>query len=468
MDSSRKLLKILILVLCFGAVFYAFSWKVGSGHYYHNDGVTMSCALEPVPELLHPGSMSAKGCTFDHQPLYLLLVKGISSLFGFELKIYQYLNALFFGLAWLIMCLGLSKKNNFLLSVAVPFFFLSSFSLLHRVQELRMYALYLATCCGLIVYFEEMKTNAKEKWSAIILFLVGYFNFIMFLLPFTAYSLAKFIRWKFSDKRFNYFIGVLTILVLIKIPYVLWWRVKLRSGGVLPPFSLVWSLFYQNIFVGVTAYAITAWVLAVVSILWMLFFSKRALEDLLYVSLILISVLMVFICTLILNMHELELRYFLFFTPIFTVLTAKFLNQVLPEKIKNVLAVMLFALAFYNCTQMTVVGPPDGGEIKLSAEAFTLANRPGREIWTDDEYFFFNYVGIYSYVESGKDSRPKAIAPGVVLNKTSQERIFVSVHSSPEQHAETLKQFPGRPEQLWSMRNFLGQSTIITLIHPDN
>jgi hypothetical protein len=71
------------LMACF------FSIPFGKGWYFHNDGVTIACSMEPLSYLIHPGRPEVLGCTYDHQPFYHVLLKLVGHLFSYDLLMFQ-------------------------------------------------------------------------------------------------------------------------------------------------------------------------------------------------------------------------------------------------------------------------------------------------------------------------------------------------------------------------------------------
>lgn len=443
----------------------AFSIKVGSGWYFHNDGVSIACSMEQIPDLLHPGKWEVKGCTYDHQPLYHLIVKAISLIVGYDLIIFQWLNVFFFLVAWFCLTKTLSKKSSPLLPGSIVFFFMSSYSVLYWIQELRMYGLYLLGCFYVISELEELDSaNGLTKKKYIFHFL-HYLNFFLYIIPFSAYAFTYFrIKRKAFNRSFLIFIVFISTLVFIKLPSLYLWRVKTRSGDQNEGFVDVVNLFNKNFFEGGEVYILVASILTLAGLTWSFLKDRKEVKTQTFYCLIVGTFLLVIVTSIGLKMHEIELRYFLYLYPIVIIFVFKALDRIPSKAVKTVLAILLLSIGFNNSTQMHRRGDEDGGEIKKSAFFLSEITKNQEQVWTDDPYFFFNYLGVYSRIINKKSVLIKNIKD---LEGVDHQSYFISVLLNQEEHAKelTTKNIPYKT--IYIQKNFLGSWTIVSELFSD-
>jgi hypothetical protein len=438
----------------------AFSYKVGSGWYFHNDGVSLACSMESVSDLIHPGKWEIKGCTYDHQPLYLLLVKGITAIAGHDLIIFQWLNVFFYLLAWFYLTKTLSKRTSPLLSGSVVFFFMSSFSVLYWIQELRMYGLYLLGCFYVISELEELNLSKRVSWKKLIFHFLSYFNFFLYLIPFAAYTFTYFrIKRKHFSRSFLFFVVFISTLVLIKLPSLFWWRVTMRSGNQSNGFSDVVNIFNKNFFEGGNLYLATACILTLLGLTWSILRNRKDIKTQTYYVLILGTFLFALVTSVGLHMHEIELRYFLYLYPILIIFVFRALDSIPNQIAKTAIAFFLVIIGFINSTQMYRRGDENGGEIKESALFVSKTLKNQDQVWTDDPYFFFNYVGVYSSLLGNQSFRVTDIKDFIGVDKKSY---FVSVLLTQEEHTKRLVEKDVRYKTIYIKKNFLGFWTIVS------
>lgn len=438
----------------------AFSFKVGSGWYFHNDGVSLSCSMEQVTDLLHPGKWEVKGCTYDHQPLYLLLVKAITAITGPDLIVFQWLNVFFYLLAWFYLTKTLSKEASPFLSGSVVFFFMNSFSILYWIQELRMYGLYLLGCFYVISELEALDFSISVSRKKKIFHLLSYLNFYLYLIPFAAYIFSYFrIKRKSFSRSFLLFTVFMSILVLIKLPSLYWWRVTMRSGKQSKGFTDVVTIFNKSFFEGGKLYIATACTLTLLGLAWSILRCRKEIKTQTYYFLILGTFLFALLTSVGLHMHEIELRYFLYLYPIVIIFVFRALDRIPNKVTKIAIAFSLLIIGLINSTQMYRRGDENGGEIKESAHFVSKTLKNQEQVWTDDPYFYFNYVGVYSSLIANSSVRIKDIKDLKGIDKKSY---FISVLLTQEEHAKRLEEKDAPYRTIYIKKNFLGSWTIVS------
>jgi hypothetical protein len=460
--GSLKIYRQLVLYTGFIALMiFAFSQRVGQGWYFHNDGVTIACSLESVADLLHPGKWEVLGCTFDHQPLYHLIVKAIGHWRGYELALFQWLNVLFYILGWLYFTIHISRKHHWLLTGAVAFFVLSSFYLLYWTQELRMYALYVFGCFFLITEMERL--DEEVTFGRLGLHLLNYFNFYMYALPLTLYLFCRLKRNGLNDRRIVGFTLLMSLLLVLKTPSVIFWRFVRRQGNLSVDSNEILNFLGNNLMQGIPAYEVVGWSLLILSIIWALIKMNPSPRKWSYFILLFLPLPAVMAGTVLLSLHEIELRYFLFIYPIFSLMAIQLLDQIKLRPIKIILALGLISLGAYNAGQVPLRGAHAIADIRATAE-FVAQNIWHKEvIYVDDKYFFFSYVGIYAQLLT--NHRPLIEKLDKPINAGS---VFISVHLGPKEHEEKIIEHGLKFKTIWSAKNMLSQRTIITEIYPDN
>jgi hypothetical protein len=160
-----------------------------------------------------------------------------------------------------------------------------------------------------------------------------------------------------------------------------------------------------------------------------------------------------------LHMHEIELRYFLYLYPILIIFVFRALDSIPNQIAKTAIAFFLVIIGFINSTQMYRRGDENGGEIKESALFVSKTLKNQDQVWTDDPYFFFNYVGVYSSLLGNQSFRVTDIKDFIGVDKKSY---FVSVLLTQEEHTKRLVEKDVRYKTIYIKKNFLGFWTIVS------
>jgi hypothetical protein len=461
MNSQSHFKETLIFVFFILLMLFSFSARIGDGWYYFNDGVTIACSLESVSDLLHPGKWEVHGCTFDHQPLYQILVKLIGGSLGYDLYLYQWLNVFFYVFAWFYFTQRIAQKRNLYVTSAVTFFILSSFDLLHWIQEIRMYALYGLSCFYVIAEMENLEEEIS--WKKLSLHLLFYLNFYAYVFPLVFYIFHRFRRNGLREQRLLGFSFIMLFLLVIKTPFVVWWRFSRRQGGEQIKADEVLRLLGERLIHGTPIYEKLGWTLAALAIIWALIKFPKGPIKWTYFSFLILPVAALVIGTSVLKIHEIELRYFLFLYPVITLFIIQLLDAIKVKALKYVLASGLVFLGAYNGRLQPIWGELDGGEIKRSAEFLGQNGWKNNVIYTDTIYFFYAYVGIYSQILTSYKPRIELLP-----DKIHEKSVFASVGLSMDEHQELLRKKGIKFQTIWREDNFLKWSTVISELFPEN
>jgi hypothetical protein len=460
MSSQRSFQGLWVYILFLLLILFAFTTQIGNGWYFHNDGVTIACSMESIQNLIHPGKWEVLGCTYDHQPVYQLLVKAFGGLLGYDLIIYQWLNLLFYYLAWLVLTRQLAKKHNLFLAGAVGYFFLCSTSVVYWLLEIRMYPLYLLSCFFIIAEFE--RTNEKVPWWKWLAHLVSYFNFFAYVFPLALYLIVRLKRLGIKDTATISFTVLFGLLFILKLPFVLWWRMVMRQGGQSLHPEEVFKVLGSGLFQGTTSFQLLGWMMVGISLLW-LFTKFKQEQRWAYLLMLLCPLALMLIGSSLLELHEIELRYFIFVYPILIVLCMSALDSIKNKMLVGTLGLILIFIGTMNARTLPLRGEHAIGEIKSSAEFLANHGWKDQRIWVDQKYWFYAYLGVYSEVLTSHKSNFE-----VLVDKKPESGLYVSVLQTLADHEASLRAHKLNYKIIWNEKNFLGMHTIISEIKADN
>jgi hypothetical protein len=434
-----------------------FSIHIGSGWFFHNDGVTIVCSQKSFLALLHPGNRDIIGCSFDHQPLFHYIVKLIGPIFNYNILSFEILNLILVSASVILVFHKLYQRLNFLPSLAASLFFYASFSVLYFIQDLRMYCLYLLTSTVIIISYLE--NREKEDKLSLINAFIGYFNFYLFIIPLGSYIAVQFNQLKSWSIPKKALLVILFICILIKTPYVFIWRAIERAGG--ETYTSVPEIL-RDIIWGTDVYMIIGWLVFAISLfLWIKSFTWNRKNIFVTIQLSSIAILL-FTFISILNSHEIRWRYFHFFYPISTWLLAELFIKINSRKIQNAIALLLIIVSTHNCINMFQRDMGKGLEIKKSAQELKKAIKKDYRFAIDNTYFFENYWLIYAEILGAKKPRFKEINLEYQRTEDSFDA-FASNFSNEEQHQKLCERALGSCKTIWNEENFLGFRTMISI-----
>lgn len=364
------------------------------------------------------------------------------------------MNLFFYLAAWFYLSRYLSRKTGWYCAGAITFFFMSSFSFLHWLQEVRMYAFYALSCFYIMTKIDE-REDGVMSFREMLLHLLFYFNFFLYCLPLSCYLYLK----RKKDKRTQRFSILIFVFILIKLPYLIWWRLFQRSGGLqINPFDVI-SVLGKQFISGLPVYSLLAWTFVILSFVYGLrkdqFASKRRIHYLL----IGVALLLMLLLPTLFHMHEIELRYFLFLYPIIILLSSSLFERLTSSAAQFFIASIFVIVGSFNCSQMYLRGEVNGGEVKRAANFVASHGWKNEIIWVDDPYFFYHYVGVYSQLlTSGKPQLKRLEELGTEQGK----QYYVSVQQTLEEHQKKLTAKGIIYKTIWNSQNLIQSQTIIS------
>lgn len=320
-----------------------------------------------------------------------------------------------------------------------------------------MYSLYLLTSTILIINYLESQDEKNEL--SLTNAYIGYFNYYLFIIPLMGYlslNFKKILKWTLFRKIS---LTILTISVLIKTPYVFFWRGIVRTKGeaALNPKNLITEIIW-----GIEVYELIGWMILIVSLGIWIKSLKKSIKDAFVATQIAAIILMIIIFVFLLQSHEIEWRYFHFFYPIAAWLLSQLFLAIQSVAFQRKLAIGLIAISSYNGIQMFQRDQGKSLEVKKSALELKKLLSDQKRLAVDNAYFFKNYWLIYSELLGAQ--KPFYVEIDKNYVKTSKRfDAFVSNFSSTEKHNELCSLVIGDCRTLWNEKNILGEQTIISI-----
>lgn len=462
---TKKHLAFSALLFLFLFLMTLFQWKLGGAWYSNNDGVTLSCASESIWRLFHPGLQSVWGCTYDHQPLYFFIVKLILNTLGHELIHFQLLNAIFLSLGLTLFIRELSKHVHWVYAVTVPIFLCSSWFVLGHLQEIRMYTTYLFSTLLLQTLALRYTRGIKPSLRSGLLHLAGYFNFFLYLIPMTFY--LHLIRAEFKNRgpTFRLITALAALLLLIKLPFIIWWRVYMRSGetefkqhGLIESFELLFYGHPSFLWIGTT--------LSFLAIIYHIAQYKKSSLSRLLLYHFSFTVLFLLVTKGLLKMHEVDFRYFLYLVPITATMIAFFLNSLKVKWPAFPIGLLLFILSFNNHKSMFRHVDPQS-ENKEAAEFYISLTESNHKIfYTEDKHFLQNYIGIFGQLENSLKTEFIELKNSKTESSLAEGHVIVTLISTEEDHEKWLKRDQYCYETTAFQKNFFSYQTLFSVSVP--
>jgi hypothetical protein len=466
--------KCTMLVMAMGLVMIYSLWLAHGTYFYHNEGVSLKCAEFSVGQLLHPGMPETFPCSYDHQPLYLLILKGWNKIFSIGPLLsrlpsifFLTLSVGFFGLwSGTFPLSTLAWVSGLVIFTSMPY-------LLELNIQIRLYGLLmLQTLLALWAGRLYAGGLLRLRWFLVIAFF-GFFNFYLFpLLTFTQIFCYAYRGSRPLSKKAWPALACLLIPFLLKTPYVFWWRLVQRTGGdwathgaalrefLIIPFSPLndfWPYWMTPIFLFFGFLCV---------------FSTTQIsrdEKLLHRMLFLISLTLVFILHFGFRSNELTPRYFLFYWPLLILNGLVGIETLLKNKKWKSLFISLLTLSIFLVNIFYLQQRPFFDKGHMSPEMnFHLAKsaspylNSGEEITVTSNVNWILAYYILPYLEEQSNGRPiRSASPQEISQKNDSPIILyysVSVHERDMDkifEAQRTQFFSGYEEEqsLWIIRS---------------
>jgi hypothetical protein len=430
-----------------------FSLKTGMGNYIHNDGVSIYCSMFSWLDLIHPGKPELLACTYDHQPIYHYIVKALGPFVSYKLGFFQVLNSLFCTISVFLLFRIYSTSLDFLSAFTCSIFFFSSFSVLFSIQELRMYCLFILSSTILFTNSLAPEKSLKQNISLVI----GYFNFYFYIIPLFSFLISHLKDIKRFSKSMKFSLGLIFIGLLIKTPFVIWWRASSRGGKFEYDLIYLKNEFLLRVFDGTATFSVVSFILTAIGIILLIQSNTTKIRHFIFTQFaIVVSILLVFM--FVLKSEEIVWRYFVFLYPIFSYFLFLAYSKIDKPYLRHLLSIILLALAGQNFYKMDIRGEELG---KKNLETILILKKileTHTVVFVDHLYFYQAYVGIFQQIMSHH-------SPHIIDYHTEPKenpKFYISVLQDLETHKTNCLKFFPNCEILWQQDNLIGQKTIIS------
>jgi len=295
---------------------------IGRDYFFWNEGVSIQCAKLNSIDLFHPGKELTKACSYDHQPLYSLITKVIYEIHPeIDPFIYRLPAAIFYTLSLVVFTLLLlsHRVEKSLIPIATLVLATLPFIMFETLQ-VRLYGLYLLTSLlsFLLVRMYEEK-RIKFKWL-FLTYLIAYLNFFLSLL--LIFTQLIYLRRKnlLKPSKELYSFIFFSALLLIKLPYILWWRLEQRVGDDFWNNSYALKLFFIDPFFTskpiLPNTILTGCLLLFMSISFFKYQWRDQYEKYMYRFLMIFPFIFFFLLHFGFQANEITSRYFIYIWPI--------------------------------------------------------------------------------------------------------------------------------------------------------
>lgn len=334
----------------FLAALISFS-DIGNYFFFHNEKASLHCTRFSFIDIIHPGKPETTACSYDHQPLYSLILKTVKYFHPLTPFAARVPSAFFFSLSAFVFSLWMSFLGvTRLLNIAGIVLFCTTPFLLYESMQARLYGLLLLTSIT-VFYLGGLyrKGHLKFRWLFLV-HMIGYFNFFLFY-PITFVQFIS-LQWPNIKMRSKEILGLLgiTVLVILKLPYIYEWRFLKRVGNehwwpssqalkeflVIPFFqaeSSLWFLAVSAVFLCLCVYS---------------FYKTRRFgrEKIDYFLLVVYPIVFFLIGHFVFELHELVTRYFIYIWPVLLVSLVSYLSNLnMKDKSRRLTLCLLF---FYS------------------------------------------------------------------------------------------------------------------------